>query len=170
MINAIRRLYQQTNNTNIVINAVDKNWINLEDASAIIGRPIDEAVDFEVLKERKQNENKKALAKFLVENPITWTDGCQYGVTEEDQNELALNLNQYQLQIAAGIPNVKLEWHPRHSACRDFTLEEYTGLILTVKNFVYPYVQHCQAIKEQIYNATTIDELKAVEIVYEKAE
>ena len=126
--------------------------------------------DLESAKERKQEENKQALAKFLNENPIVWQDGCAYGVTEEDQTELALNMNQYQLQVAAGIPDAKLEWHPRHAACRAFTLEEYTGLILAVKNFVYPYVQQCQVLKEQIYNAKTVDELKAVEIVYEKAD
>ena len=73
-------------------------------------------------------------------------------------------------EMLAGIPDAKLEWHPRHAACRAFTLEEYTGLILAVKNFVYPYVQQCQVLKEQIYNAKTVEELKAVKIVYEKAD
>lgn len=126
--------------------------------------------DLESAKERRQEENKKALAQFLQENPIVWQDGCTYGVTEEDQTEMALNMNQYQLQIAAGLTDVKLEWHPRHAACRDFTVEEYTGLILAVKNFVYPYVQQCQALKERIYNAKTAEELKAVMIAYEKAD
>lgn len=151
-----------------LLKAVERSRITNEQFEEITGRSVYEITDFESAKERKQNENKKALSKFLHENPIQWTDGQFYGVTEEDQNELALNLNQYQLQVAAGIPDPKLEWHPRHSVCREFTLEEYTALILTVKNFVYPYVQHCQEIKEQIYTAETIDDLKGVEIVYEK--
>ena len=153
-----------------IANAVEKDCITNEQFEEITGHSIYEMGDFSAAQERKQNENKKALAEFLQNNPITWTDGCVYGVTEEDQNELALNLNQYQLQVAAGLPNVKLEWHPRHAACRDFTLEEYTGLVLAVKNFVYPYVQQCQTLKEKIYNAKNINELKAVAIVYEKAE
>ena len=155
---------------NKVANTVEKDCITNAQFEEITGHSIYEVGDFSSAQDRKQDENKKALAEFLQANPITWTDGCVYGVTEEDQTELALNMNQYQLQVAAGLTDVKLEWHPRHAACREFTLEEYTGLILAVKNFVYPYVQQCQVLKEQIYNAKTVDELKAVEIVYEKAE
>lgn len=152
-----------------IANAVEKDCITNEQFEEITGHSIYEMGDFSSAQERKQNENKKALAEFLKANPITWTDGCVYGVTEEDQNELSLNLAQYQLQKTAGL-DAQLEWHPRHAACRNFTLEEYTGLVLAVKNFVYPYVQQCQMLKEKIYNAKDINELKAVAIVYEKAE
>lgn len=121
---------------------------------------------FEEMKNFKQADNNKALADFLDVNPILWTDGEYYGVTQEDQNELALNLNQYQLTVSAGQESV-LQWHPKHKACRDFTLDEFTSLILAIKAFVYPYVQHCQDIKTQIYSAINEEELEAVEISYE---
>ena len=66
------------------------------------------------------------MAKFLDKNPLLFTDGEYYGVTQEDQNELSLNLNQYQLTISAGQEAV-LQWHPKHKACKDFSIEEFTN-------------------------------------------
>lgn len=120
---------------------------------------------FEEMQEFKQAENNAALAKFLSLNPLLWTDGEYYGVTQEDQNELALNLNQYQLTVQAG-QEATLQWHPKHKACRDFTLEEFTALILAIKEFVYPYVQKCQEYKTRIYAATTEEELDAIDLYY----
>lgn len=124
---------------------------------------------FEEMKNFKQADNNKVLADFLDANPILWTDGEYYGVTQEDQNELALNLNQYQLTVSAGQESV-LQWHPKHKACRDFTLEEFTSLILAIKSFVYPYVQHCQDIKTQIYSAINEEELNSIIIEYKLPE
>lgn len=113
----------------------------------------------------KQEENKKALATFLDNNPILFTDNGYYGVTEDDQNEMSLNLAQYQLCINAGQTST-LEWHPKHKACKTFTVEDFTKLVLAIKAFVYPYVQQCQTTKTQIYATTTEDELNAITINY----
>ena len=50
----------------------------------------------------RQEENKIALADWLKNHPLSWVDGNVYGVTEEDQTEMALNLQQYQIQATAG--------------------------------------------------------------------
>ena len=47
------------------------------------------------IKSERQAENKAALAAWLASHPLTWLDGKRYGVEEQDQNELALNLMQY---------------------------------------------------------------------------
>jgi hypothetical protein len=41
----------------------------------------------------KQEENKLAFAAYLATHPLTWVDGKEYGVTEEDQSEISLNIN-----------------------------------------------------------------------------
>lgn len=119
-------------------------------------------------KEEKQAENNAALAEYLHGHPITWTDGKQYGVGQQDQQEIALNLTQYQLSIAAGLP-AKLEWHAVHEECREFTPEELSGLAMAISAYVYPLVRKNQAYKTAIYGATTAAELKEVVLTYEEA-
>lgn len=119
-----------------------------------------EAVQFE-----KQMENKQALSEWLASHPITWMDGKRYGVSQEDQEEMSLNLQQYQFKLAAGQP-VTLEWHAKKEACRPFELEEFSGLLNRVIDYVYPYRAHLEEIKEQIYAAKTVEEVDAIVIDY----
>ncbi len=114
----------------------------------------------------KQEENNRALAEYLSSHPITWTDGKKYGVTQQDQQEIALNLTQYQLCTAAGLP-AKLEWHAVHEECREFTQEELSGLALAIGEYVYPLVRKNQMYKTQIYGADTALELEGITFAYE---
>lgn len=117
----------------------------------------------------RQAENKTALASWLAVHPLTWVDGNTYGVTEEDQSEMALNLQQYQLQVAAG-REVELEWHTQKKMCHTFTQEQYTALSLAIIDYVYPYLRYQEAVKEAIYGAQTVEEVAAVLIDYASVE
>ena len=120
-------------------------------------------------KDARQEENKAALAAWLTEHPLTWADGNPYGVTEADQNEMALNLQQYQVQKAAGREAV-LEWHTRKKQCHTFTEEQYTALLLAIIDYVYPYRRYQESVKESIYNAETLEAVRAVVIDYGSVE
>ena len=120
-------------------------------------------------KDARQEENKAALAAWLTEHPLTWVDGNPYGVTEADQNEMALNLQQYQVQKAAGREAV-LEWHTRKKQCHTFTEEQYTALLLAIIDYVYPYRRYQESVKEAIYNAETLEAVRAVVIDYGSVE
>ena len=113
----------------------------------------------------RQSENKAALAAWLAGHPLTWTDGNVYGVTEEDQNEMSLNLQQYQVQVAAG-RSVNLEWHTQKKQCHTFTPEQYTALLLAIIDYVYPYRRYQEAVKAAIYAAETTEAVEAVVIDY----
>jgi hypothetical protein len=115
----------------------------------------------------KQEENKKAFANFLINNPLTWIDGKQYGVTEEDQSEISLNMNQYSMAVQAGAENPRLEWHARQEECTSWTVENLTALALAISDFVYPYYKKMQQYKTQIYTAKNYKEIKAIELKYE---
>lgn len=114
----------------------------------------------------RQEENKAALAAWLAAHPLTWTDGKQYGVEEQDQNEMALNLMQYQAAALAEQP-APLEWHAQKEACRTFEQEEYLGLSMAISAYVYPYRRYQEQVKEAIYSAKTVEEVQAVVIDYE---
>lgn len=120
---------------------------------------------FNNIRNQKQNENKFALATWLYEHPLLWTDGKMYGTSQEDQSEMALNLIQYQATVQAGLP-ATLEWHAQKESCRPFELEEFTSLSLAIAAYVYPYLRYQESVKEKIYAAETIEEINNVEIDY----
>lgn len=135
-----------------------KNWSH---ASA----PEPEPVDLATVQQARQTENKAALAAWLTAHPLLWTDGRTYGVTEEDQQEMALNLMQYQVAVQAGQPAV-LEWHAQKESCRTFEQSEYVALSLAIADYVYPYLRYQESVKEQIYQAETAQEVSNVKIDY----
>ena len=112
-----------------------------------------------------QEKNKTALAEFLADQSVEF-NGKPYGVSEEDQNEMALNFMQYQALTTAG-QQVTLEWHSKKSACETFTAEEFVLLTAMIKAFVYPYFQQMNVIKAQIFSSTSREELDKIEIKYE---
>lgn len=112
-----------------------------------------------------QEKNKTALAEFLADQSVEF-NGKPYGVSEEDQNEMALNFMQYQALTTAG-QQVTLEWHSKKSACETFTAEEFVQLTAMIKAFVYPYFQQMNVTKAQIFSSTSREELDKIEIKYE---
>ena len=122
-----------------------------------------------IQQQSKQNENNGLLATYLRNHPIQWKDGKYYGVTQQDQSEISLNLTQYQLAVTAGLSSPSLEWHAIHEQCRTFTVEELSELALSISAYVYPLIRYNQSIKTIIYGTTTAEELENIVIDYEKA-
>ena len=138
----------------------------------------------------RQEENKKALAEFLSISVVTY-NGENYGVMEEDQNEMALQLLSYQTiksardaelsaiqeKINVGeltgeandyatIAEPVLEWHSKKKSCKTFTEQEFLELTYLVKSFVYPYMQKMQKIKEDIFLCETKEDITSIQIEY----
>ncbi len=128
---------------------------------------IREGMTLEEYKECRQIENKELLAVFLKENPLLWTDGLYYGVTQEDQSEMLADKTAYEFKKSIGKDDWKLQWHGIKSDCRDFTEEEFAGLLNAIVNFVYPYRQLEMQYKKLIYSATTKKEVENIKIVYQ---
>ena len=126
--------------------------------------------DLDQAKYDKQEENKVTFAEYLASHPLTWVDGKQYGITQEDQSEIALNINQYQVAVAAGVENPTLEWHAKQEECSPWSLEQLSALSLAIAQVVYPKYHQMQEYKTQIFAATDIASLNAISIDYENAE
>lgn len=118
-------------------------------------------------KEIKQEKNKVLFAEYLATHPLTWEDGKEYGITMEDQSEISLNLNQYQIAVQAGVESPTLEWHARHEECTAWTLQNLVALSMSISAAVYPMYRKMQEYKISIFGATSIEELNAIELSYE---
>lgn len=115
----------------------------------------------------KQEENKSAFAAYLASHPMTWVDGKQYGITQEDQSEISLNLAQYQIAVQAGVDTPILEWHATHEECQPWAAEQLTALSLAISAEVYPHYHQMQEYKTRIFGATSVEEVEAIECVFE---
>lgn len=126
--------------------------------------------DLDQAKYDKQEKNKALFTEYLATHPLTWVDGKEYGVTQEDQSEISLNINQYQVAVAAGVENPTLEWHARHEECQPWSLEQLAALSLAISNAVYPKYHQMQDYKTQIFGANSISELAAIELNFADSE
>lgn len=161
--------YNSTENKFCDVMKVTLTKTNIIDQVQRLEEQLNPTVDIDAmsLEEHKnflQDKNKTALATFLSEQSVIFKEK-PYGVSEEDQSEMALNLMQYQALSAAG-QEVSLEWHSKKSACEPFSVEDFVALTAMIKTFVYPYYQQMQTIKEQIFTSTTKEELKNITIEY----
>lgn len=116
-------------------------------------------------KEYRQSENNAALAAFLDKSSVSY-NGKNYGVSQEDQTEMAINLVSYNLYQELGIPSI-LEWHAKKEECTEFTKEQFVELIVLVKSFVYPYLQYCQSIKASIFACADKESIKNIVVDYD---
>ena len=142
-----------------------EGWL-YDDATGTFYPEEEEAKRLELLQKVKQEENKNRFAEFLSKNPITWIDGKLYGVTLEDQTEINLNINQYKIQIEAGVENPVLEWHAVHEASVPWKYEDLCELVAAINEFVYPWFKKMNDYKEAIYAATSNEEVAAIEIIF----
>lgn len=124
--------------------------------------------DLDNAKLMKQEENKRLFAEYLASHPLTWVDGKQYGVTQEDQSEISLNINQYQVALQAGVETPTLEWHARQEECTPWSVDQLVELSLAISQMVYPVYHKMQQYKTSIFGANDIEELEAIDLQYEE--
>lgn len=163
-------LYNNTNGEWEDALIVSLTRANIVEQVQRLDEKVNQVVDINALtldeyKNYLQEKNKAALAEFLANQSVEF-NSKPYGVSEEDQNEMALNFMQYQALTTAG-QQVTLEWHSKKSACETFTAEEFVQLTAMIKAFVYPYFQQMNVIKQQIFSSISREELDKIEIKYE---
>ena len=120
----------------------------------------------EECKEEKIVLSKLMLSEWLTNNPMLYSDGNYYSVTEEKQSLLNSNLASYERATAAGIP-YPLKWNSTGAECTEWEYTDLTALSLSIAAYVAPKVSTQQAVEVQIRACETKEEVDGVVISYE---
>ena len=145
----------------------------LDDAGNLIDvveiEPIITEEQLNTCKSKKIAESKTKLAKWLNNNPILYTDGKYYSVTEEKQALLNGNLASYERAKSVGI-EYPLKWNSTGSSCVEWEYSDLLALSLTIAAYVAPKVAIQQNIELDIKACETIDEINAIVIDYDRSD
>ena len=118
------------------------------------------------LKMANIEESKTKLAEWLANNPLLYSDGKYYSVTEEKQSLLNSNIASYERAKALGI-EYPLKWNSTGEECTEWTYESLVTLSLTIAAYVAPKVSKQQSIEIAIKSCETAEELDKVVISYD---
>lgn len=122
--------------------------------------------DIELVKTNKIKESKTLLADWLQNNPILYTDGKYYNVTEEKQALLNGNLASYERAASVGI-EYDLKWNSTGAECEPWNYNDLVSLSLTIAGYVAPKVAMQQAYELQIKACESVDEINEIVISYD---
>ena len=150
-------------NFDFVLNDDDTKIIDV-----VATEPVVTAEEIEAHKTERIQESKILLAKWLNDNPILYSDGKYYSVTEEKQALLNGNLASYERATQAGI-EYPLKWNSTGSSCVEWVYNDLLALSLTIAAYVAPKVAMQQNIELDIKACETMDEINAVVIDYDEA-
>ena len=120
----------------------------------------------EECKEEKIALSKLMLSEWLANNPMLYSDGNYYSVTEEKQSLLNSNLASYERATAAGI-SYPLKWNSTGAECTEWEYADLIALSLSIAAYVAPKVSTQQAVEVQIRACETKEEVDGVVISYE---
>lgn len=118
------------------------------------------------LKMAKIEESKTKLAEWLANNPLLYSDGKYYSVTEEKQSLLNSNIASYERAKALGI-EYPLKWNSTGEECVEWSYTDLVTLSLTIAAYVAPKVSKQQSIEIAIKSCETAEELDKVVISYD---
>ena len=120
----------------------------------------------EECKEEKIALSKLMLSEWLANNPMLYSDGNYYSVTEEKQSLLNSNLASYERATAAGL-DYPLKWNSTGAECTEWEYADLIALSLSIAAYVAPKVSTQQAVEVQIRACETKEEVDSVVISYE---
>ena len=124
------------------------------------------SADISAEKLAKIDESKTKLAQWLANNPMTYTDGKQYSVTEEKQSLLNSNISSYERAKALGI-EYPLKWNSTGEECVEWSYTDLVALSLTIAAYVAPKVSKQQSIEITIKSCENTEDLDRIVISYD---
>ena len=120
-------------------------------------------------KEARVVQSKSDLESYLASHPITWTDGNQYSITREKQQQLTSKILSAVLAAQTSTP-YDLTWNATGEECITWTLEELSALAFAIDARVTALVSYQQKKEVEILAAQTLEELEQIEVDYDTVE
>ena len=111
--------------------------------------------------------SKVMLAQWLEDNPLLYSDGKYYSVTEEKQSLLNSNLASYERATQAGI-DYPLKWNSTGAECEPWSYTDLLALSLNIAGYVAPKVSMQQSYEIRIKNCSSIEEIDSIVIDYDR--
>ena len=124
------------------------------------------SADISAIKLAKIEESKTKLAEWLANNPLLFTDGKYYSVTEEKQALLNGNLASYERATKAGI-EYPLKWNSTGAECELWDYNDLLVLSLSIAAYVAPKVAKQQTIEIAIKGCESVEEIESIVIDYD---
>ena len=157
--------YENYNNEGYrwILKVIQLNETDLQ-LRKLAGKAVNEAtvMTLDEYKEYKVAESKTLLAQWLEANPILFSDGKYYSVTEEKQALLNSNLASYERASAAEVP-YPLKWNSTGEECVEWEYADLLTLSLTIAGYVGERVSVQQAYEIAVLTCedkVSIDALK----------
>ena len=127
----------------------------------------DYSADISAKKIFKIAESKTKLSQWLLNNPLLFSDGKYYSVTEEKQALLNSNIASYERAKAMGV-EYPLKWNSTGEECCLWAYDDLVTLSLAIASYVAPKVSKQQYLEVQIRNCDAVEELDAIVIDYDE--
>lgn len=121
----------------------------------------------EQVREQRIQQSKDDLEGYLEAHPITWTDGKQYSITREKQQQLTSKILSATLAHQTSTP-YELTWNATGAECTPWTLEELAALAFAIDARVTALVSYQQAKEVAMQAAATLEELEGVNVDYDE--
>ena len=114
-------------------------------------------------------QSKADLDAYLLAHPLTWTDGNQYAITREKQQQLTAKILSATLAAQTATPYA-LTWNATGQECAPWTLENLAALAFAIDARVTALVSYQQAREVAMQAAATAEALAAIEVDYDAVE
>ena len=114
-------------------------------------------------------QSKADLDAYLLAHPLAWTDGNQYAITREKQQQLTAKILSATLAAQTATPYA-LTWNATGQACAPWTLENLAALAIAIDARVTALVSYQQAKEVAMQAAATAEALAAIEVDYDAVE
>ena len=124
------------------------------------------ALTLEEVKAQRIQQSKDDLDAYLEGHPITWTDGNQYSLTREKQQQLTSKILSATIAAQTSTPYT-LTWNATGEECTTWTLENLAALAFAIDARVTALVSYQQAQEVAMREAATQEALEAIEVDYD---
>ena len=133
----------------------------------IIPNPDYASSELSTYRDESIKRSKVMLAQWLEDNPLLYSDGKYYSVTEEKQSLLNSNLASYERATQAGI-EYPLKWNSTGQPCISWNYTDLLTLSLNIAAYVAPKVSMQQSYEIRIKNCSSIEEIDSIVIDYDR--